>query len=180
MPPLTLGVRTVGEPTDILPAIRNSIRAVHPNMPLINVHTLRQHLGNHLAQDRTTTVLVGALGLLALIVASVGVYGVMAYTVSQRVREIGIRTALGASGSDVLRLVVGHGFRLAAAGVTLGAVGALMLSRTIESFLFGITPTDPITFVAVTGTLAVVASVATFIPARRAAKVDPMLALRYE
>ncbi len=180
LPPLTLGVRSVGEPTDILPAIRNTIRSLHATMPLINVHTLRQHLGNHLAQERTTTVLVGALGLLALIVASVGVYGVMAYTVSQRVQEIGIRTALGASGSDVLQLVVGHGFRLAVVGVALGAVGALMLSRTIESFLFGVTPTDPITFVAVTLTLGLVAFVASFIPARRAAKVDPMLALRYE
>jgi predicted permease len=177
---VTLAVRTAGDPTVILPSIRSEVRSLSATMPLVGVRTLSQHLGRALAQERTTATMIGTLGLLALLVAAVGIYGVMSYTVSQRTQEIGIRAALGAGTGDVLRLVVGHGMRLAVVGVVIGVGGGFALSRLVESFLFGVSATDPPTFVGVAALLAVVALLASYIPAHRATKVDPMLALRYE
>lgn len=179
-PAMTLAVRTEGEPTAILPSVRAAIRQLNTTIPLTGVVTLRQHLGSALVQERTMAMLIGSLGLLALVVAAVGIYGVMAYAVAQRTREIGIRAALGARSSDVLQLMVGRGMRLAIVGVIIGAAGALGLTRLIASFLFGVSATDPFTFIGVTAVLAIVSALASYIPARRAAKVDPMLALRYE
>ena len=124
--------------------------------------------------------MIGSLGLLALLLAAVGIYGVMAYTVAQRTQEIGIRAALGARGSDVRRLVLGRGIRLAGIGVLLGAIAAAGLGRLVSSFVVGVSPTDPLTFGGVAALLAIVALVASYIPARRASRVDPMTSLRYE
>ncbi len=177
---VTLAVRTSGEATVALPSIRSEVRTLNATMPLVGVRTLSQHLGRALAQERTTATMVGALGLLALLVAAVGIYGVMSYAVSQRTQEIGIRAALGAKSHDVLWLVVSKGMRLAMAGVVIGIGGGFALSRLLESFLFGVSATDPTTFGGVSLLLALVALLASYIPALRATKVDPMSALRYE
>ncbi|PYR45702.1 MAG: hypothetical protein DMF89_24325, partial [Acidobacteria bacterium] len=125
-------------------------------------------------------ILIGFFGLAALVLATIGVFGVMAHSVSRRTREIGVRLALGARAADVLRMIVAQGLRTAAAGVAAGIAGALALTRFVSSLLFGVTATDPLTFAAVTALLVGTALVACYIPARRAARVDPMIALRHE
>jgi putative ABC transport system permease protein len=130
--------------------------------------------------QRLAFILLGTFAFLALALAAVGIYGVTSYSVSQRTHEIGVRMALGARQSDVLSLVVGHGLRLGLIGVGLGVAGALVLTRFLASMLYGIRPTDPLTYLAVSLLLAAVAALASYIPARRATKVDPMEALRYE
>jgi ABC-type antimicrobial peptide transport system permease subunit len=133
-----------------------------------------------MAGERFRTSLLVALALIALVLAAVGVYGVMAYSVEQRTQEMGLRMALGASPRDVLRLMTGHGVRLTALGIVLGAFAAWGLTRVLASALFGVTPTDPVTFAGMALLLAFVASLASYIPARRATKADPMLVLRTE
>jgi ABC-type antimicrobial peptide transport system permease subunit len=141
---------------------------------------MNELIGNSLYAARMGAVLIGVFGMLALLLAAVGVYGVMAYSVSQRTREIGIRMALGAQRSDVLKLVLREGMTLVAAGAALGLIGALVMSRLLVSFLYGVSPVDRATFVATAAVLAVAAFAANLIPARRAMKVDPLVALRYE
>jgi ABC-type antimicrobial peptide transport system permease subunit len=133
-----------------------------------------------LGQQRALSFLTGFFGALGLLLACVGLYGIMAYNVARRTHEIGIRLALGAEGRDVLRMVVGQGFKLALIGVAIGIAGALVLTRFLASLLYGLEPTDPLTFIAVSLILIAVALLACYIPARRASKVDPMVALRYE
>jgi putative ABC transport system permease protein len=160
--------------------VQQEIRALDPKLPIYNVKTLEQYRRDALSDTRIQAVLVGGFGLLALMLASLGLYGVLSYSVAQRTQEIGIRMALGATASDVLRLVVGQGGKLVAIGIALGWAGALAATRVLKSFLYGVSATDPLTFIAVVMLLTFVALFACWIPARRATKVDPMIALRCE
>jgi putative ABC transport system permease protein len=145
-----------------------------------DVQSFPDVLGASVAQDRFRTLLMASFGAIALLLAAVGIFGVMSYTASRRTHEIGIRMALGAQKRDVLWMVVQHGLRLALIGAGIGIGGALVLTRFLAGLLYGIKPTDPLTFITVSLILIAVALVACYIPARRAAKVDPMVALRYE
>lgn len=176
----TLIVRTRGNPLDYLAAVRNEIAALDKNLPLFDVKTMRQHLGLALLPARLAGSVLGIFGLVALLLAAAGIYGVMAYSVAQRTREIGIRLALGAQTVDVLKLVVRQGMKLVVIGVAIGLSGALALTRLMTSLLYGVSATDPLTFIGVAALLAGVALLACWIPAWRATKVDPMIALRYE
>jgi hypothetical protein len=171
---ITLAVRTSLDAPTIMPAIKNAVSAAGSDQPVYNIHTM---------QEVVPMVLLGAFAILALLLASVGIYGVISYSMTQRVREIGIRMALGAVKRDVLRMVVGQGLRLAVAGIAIGAVAALLLARLLPSFshlLYGVWPWDPLTLMAVSLVLISVALLACYLPARRAARVDPMIALRHE
>jgi putative ABC transport system permease protein len=161
-------------------AISNQIRALEPNEPINQVITMDRRLSDSVARRRYQTLLFGVFAAVALVIAMVGVYGVISYGVGQRTHEIGIRMALGAQSGDVLRMVIGQGMRLTIIGAALGVAAALGLTRALESLLFGISATDPVTFVSVTLLLVIVALVASYIPARRATKVDPLQALRHE
>jgi putative ABC transport system permease protein len=173
-------VRSTAPPMAIAPAVKRAIWAVDKNAPITDLATMDQIVADSVAGPKFQTILLGAFGSLGLLLAMVGIYGVISYGVTQRTREIGVRMALGAQRRDVLRMVVGEGMLLAGTGVALGIGGALALSRFLRSLLFEIKPTDPATFVAVAVVLTLVALLACYIPARRAMRVDPMHALRYE
>lgn len=177
---MTLLVRASNEPSGLALAVRQAVQSLERNLPITNIRTMNEQIGNSLYAARMGAVLIAVFGLLALLLAAVGLYGVMAYAVSQRTREIGIRMALGARTTDVLQLVLREGMTLVAIGAVLGFIGALIVTRLLVSFLYGISPVDAATFIATAIVLSVVAFVANFIPARRAMKVDPMVALRYE
>jgi predicted permease len=177
---MTLVVRTAGDPWQSLAAVRGEVRALDGTLPLFDEKTLAAHSGASLFMDRLAVIFLSAFGLLALTLAAIGLYGVMAYAVAQRTREIGIRMALGAQTSDVLRLVVGQGMILALIGIALGLIASLALTQLMQSLLYGVSATDPLTFVVVAAILTFVALLACWIPARRAARVDPMVALRCE
>ncbi len=176
----SLVVRTTGDSEGALAGVRNSVRALDANLPLFDVKTLTEHMQLALFPGQIAATVLGAFGFVALILAAIGIYGVTSYSVAQRTREIGIRMALGARLADVLRLVIGNGLKLMAIGVGLGLAGAYLLTRALTSLLSGISPTDPVTFIFVSLLLIAVALIATYIPARRATKVDPLVALRYE
>jgi putative ABC transport system permease protein len=176
----TIVVRTTGDPAALAPRIREQILAVDPNQPVYDVKTMDQRVAASLETQRFAVVLLGIFGTLALILAAIGLYGVLAFTVSQRTREIGIHLALGAQRLHVLAMVIRQGMLLVLIGAGLGVVGAYALTRLIQSLLFGVTATDPLTFVLVPLALGVVGFIACYIPARRATKVDPLVALRYE
>jgi len=173
-------VRSDSDPRSLLPLIRNELAALDKSIPLFNVRTLEEQVQGATAQEHTAALVTSMFAGLALLLAIVGLYGVMSYSVVQRTREIGIRMALGASRGNVLRLVVQSGMKLVLAGVVIGIVAAVAVTRLIGSFLYGVTPTDVLTYVSVAVGLAVVALLACFLPARRAAQVDPLVALRYE
>jgi putative ABC transport system permease protein len=177
---MSLVVRTDSEPAAMVPAIKNAIRAVDKDQPIFNVKPMDEIISGVISAQRLAFVLLGIFAFLALTLAAVGIYGVTSYSVSQRTHEIGVRMALGARESDVFRLVVGHGLTLGLVGVGLGVAGALLLTRFLASLLYGIRPTDPLTYLVVSVVLTAVAALASYIPARRATKVDPMEALRYE
>jgi putative ABC transport system permease protein len=177
---MTLMARSDADPAKLTAAIRAQVLSVDPNQPISNVKTLDEHISDSIAQPRLTMVLLGIFAALALVLATVGVYGVMSYSVAQRTREIGIRMALGAGKGDVLRLVIGQAALMLIVGAGIGLAGSVALTRFMESLLFGVSATDPPTFAAITILLAGVALVASYIPARRAMKVDPMVALRHE
>jgi putative ABC transport system permease protein len=173
-------VRTQSDPHLLIPSLRAAVLAIDPNQPISNVSTMEKIVSDSIAQPRLNMLLMGLFGTLALVLAAVGIYGLLSYAVTQRTQEIGIRMALGARVTDVLNLVFKQGMTLVLIGEVIGLAGAFALTRLIRGLLFGVTPTDFTTFVAVAGMLAGVSLVATLIPARRAAKVDPLVALRYE
>jgi predicted permease len=175
-----IAVRAHGNPSALSGALREQIRAIDSALPLAEVRPMAEVIGSSIAQPRFRTTLLSLFGAAALLLAAIGIYGVLAYTVAQQTREIGIRMALGANPGRVLRLVLGRGLRLAGAGMVIGVLAALMLTRLLNSLLFGVSATDPITFAAVAGLLFAVALLACYVPARRAMRVDPMVALRYE
>ena len=179
-PRLSVLVRTRGEPLSMAAAVRQEVRAIDKDVPVTQVQTMDKVLGASVAQPRFSMLVVGLFAVLALVLSAVGIYGVMAYAVSRRAHEIGVRMALGAGANQVLKLVLKDGLTLAFAGIAVGLLGAFALTRLMASLLFGIGAKDPATFISVAAFLAIVAFVACYIPARRATKVDPLVALRNE
>ena len=179
-PKMTLVIRTAGEPQAVTPVVREQIRALNANLPIADVQTMRQQIELTLLPSRIAAWTLGGFGLLALLLAGIGIYGVVSYGAAQRTREIGVRMALGASEKDVLGLVLWDGLIVIGAGLAIGLLLAAAATRVIGAFLYGVGATDPLTFVAVPLLLGAVAVVASYIPARRAVKVDPLVALRYE
>jgi predicted permease len=177
---LTIHLRVAGDPGTFASAVGRIVSEMNPDLPLFNVTTLKASMQFGSIFERLAATLVGTFGFLALFLGAIGIYGVIAYATRQRTHEIGIRMALGARKSDILRMVIGQGLRMALTGIAIGIAGALVLTRFLSSLLYGVTPTDPVTFIAVSLILIAVALLACYIPARRAAKVDPMVALRYE
>ena len=176
-------VRTSLDPATVMPSIKAAVYEAGSEQPIYDVQTMQQIVSESMSSQRYPMILLGIFAGLALLLASVGLYGVISYSVAQRVHEIGIRMALGAERWDVFRMVIWHGLRLALVGVAIGAVAALILTRLVSSFshlLYGVGTSDPLTFIAVSVVLIVVAVLACYIPARRATRVDPMVALRYE
>lgn len=177
---LSLVVRTRGDPLQLGPRIREAVRGLDPTIPVYQVRTMAEHLGDSLGARRFHVFLIGAFSVLAVALAGVGLYGVISYAVAQRNGEIGVRMALGAEQSQVARMVIGQGLRLAVIGIGVGTAGALAATRAIAGLLYGVTPADPASFIATALLLVLVAVAASWIPARRAARIDPLAALRDE
>ncbi len=173
-------VRTANDPRSLVEAARRQVASLDRNTPIYHVETLDQYFSESVAVPRFISLLLAGFAGVALLLACLGIYGVIAYIVVRRTREIGIRMALGARKGDVLRMVIGEGLRPALAGVVIGIIGALKLTRLLSGLLYGVKPTDPVTFAAVSLILTGVALLASYIPARRATNVDPTVALRYE
>jgi predicted permease len=173
-------IRTTGDPLALIAAVRQSVREVDNNLPLTEFKTQVAQARETLRPDRLFANLLSFFGLLALLLAAIGLYGVLAYSVTQRTREIGIRVALGAQTGDVLRLVIWHGLKLVLMGLAVGALAAFALTRVIANQLYGVRATDPVTFLMVGALLMIIALLACWVPARRATRVDPLIALRTE
>jgi predicted permease len=189
--PLTDAVFSLGQPEfairsaragsqSFMSEVRQAVWSVDPDLPLSAVHTLDYYYRNSMARVSFMLVMLSLAGGMALLLGAIGLYGVIGYSVSQRTHEIGIRMALGGQGEDILRLILGHGTKVALIGVAIGVAAAFGLSRFLSSLLYGVNPTDPLTFLVVTVVLVLVTLLACYIPARRAMRVDPMVALKYE
>jgi len=177
---LTFAVRTDGDPMKLAGTIQSLARDINKDQPLAQIQTMEKVVSDSVVEPRFNTLIFTGFGTLALILSAIGIYGVMSYSVNQRVKEIGIRMSLGAQRSDIFRLVVGRGLGLASIGVAIGAAGAFYLAKYLETLLFEIKGTDPLTFTTVGALMVTVAILACYLPARRATKVDPMISLRYE
>src|SRR5262249_24046544 len=173
-------IRSPLDQSTLLAAVQREVKALDPNLPVSNVRTMEEVIAQSVATRRFVLLLFGLFAGLALLLATVGVYGVLTASVSQRARELGIRIALGATARDVGRLIVGQGLKLVVSGMVIGLVSALALQRVIGKLLFGVSPSNPLTFIAIAFLLITVTLLACWIPARRATKVDPLTALRSE
>jgi ABC-type antimicrobial peptide transport system permease subunit len=177
---MSLTIRTSGDAMAVFPAVRREVWAIDRNLPLVNVRAISQVVASAMARTTFTLIMIGAAAGVALLLGAIGIYGVISYMVSLRTREIGVRMALGAQSTEVRRMVVRQGLVLAVIGVGIGLAGALALSRLISSLLYGIAPHDPLTLGVVAVGLLAVAAVASWLPAARAARIDPIEALRSE
>lgn len=177
---MTVILKAAGDPNQLIAAVRQQVKAIDPDQPIYSVRTMDDIRSESVAPERLNLTLLSIFAGLALVLAVVGIYGVMSYTVTQRTHEIGIRMAIGAQPRDVFRMVIGQGMMLAFVGVVCGLIGAFGLTRLMASMLFGVEPTDPVTFAAIAVLLTGVALVACYVPGRRATKVDPVVSLRYE
>jgi putative ABC transport system permease protein len=177
---MTLVIRTDSAPLELAATARAAVRDIDRDQPVFDIKTMDETLGNMMAQRRLNMILFAIFAALALVLASVGIYGIISHSVTQRTHELGVRMALGARAVDVLKLVLRQGMGLSLAGIAIGLIASFLLTRVMSSFLYGVSATDPLTFVAIALVLALVALVASYIPARRATKVDPIVALRYE
>jgi putative ABC transport system permease protein len=177
---MAITVNSAGDPRSLTASIREEVAATDKNIAVADVKTIGRILEESVEARRLNMMLLTIFAAVALILASVGIYGVLSYSIAQRTHEIGIRMALGARSADVLKLVVGHGLKLVLAGVVIGLGGALLLTQVMKSLLFEVSATDPLTFAVIPLVLTAVALVSSYVPARRAMKVDPMIALRYE
>ena len=177
---MALHVRTAVDPSSVAGAIRNEVQSLEKNLPLGNPELMSERVANSLYAARMGAILLAVFGGLALLLASIGLYGVMSFAVSRRTRELGIRVALGARPGDVFRLVLRQGMTLVIAGLVLGVGVAAAVTRLLASFLYGVSTTDAFTFTAIPVLLTLVALLACYLPARRATKVEPLVALRYE
>jgi putative ABC transport system permease protein len=173
-------VRTDGAPESVLPTVRQKVHALDPELPVATVRPLSEWVSNNAAQPRLNAMLLAVFAGVALLIAAVGTYGVLAYSVSQRTREIGLRLALGAPRVRVLRLIVREGMTMSVAGIGAGLIGAVAVSQVLGSLVFGVPVRDPATFTVVSVVLTVVALAACAVPALRASRVDPMVSLREE
>jgi putative ABC transport system permease protein len=173
-------VKTTSAPLAFVDQVRGTVQGLDSHLPLYEVKTLSGQVDDSLSRERLVTWLCSAFGALATLLTALGLYGVLAFSVAQRTREIGIRVALGAQARDVFKLIMGQGMVLVAAGVMLGLAAAFAITRFIASLLFGVTPTNAMTFGLVSAGLVLLALFACYLPARRATKVDPLVALRYE
>lgn len=177
---MALVVRTAGDASRFGTAVQKEIRALDPDQPVADLRTMKHVVAKSIARPRFNTLLLTIFAGVALVLASVGLYGVMNYSATQRTHEVGIRMALGATRADIMRLVVGNGMLLTMIGIGIGVVTSVGLTRVMQSFLFGVGATDAVTFVAVSTLLILVAMIANYIPARKATRVNPVIALRYE
>jgi putative ABC transport system permease protein len=178
--PRALVIRTNFNPLSLAGTVRQTVWEIDKDQPVSDISTMEEVIADSVAQQRFSMLLLGIFAGLALVLAAVGIYGVMSYSVAQRTREIGIRMALGAQRSDVLKMTIGSGLRLVLVGAAIGLVAALVLTRVMSSLLFGVSPTDPLTFISISIVLIGVAVLASYVPALRATRVDPIFALRYE
>jgi putative ABC transport system permease protein len=179
-PFMTLVLRTDGDPASLAPAVRRAIREIDPDQPISDVRTMHQVMAEWVGRDRFNTLLLAVFAGLATLLAAVGIFGVMSYSVTLRTREIGLRMALGAQPGEVLKVILKQGLVLTAIGIVLGVAGALALTRLMSGLLFEVGSTDPATFAAIVLLFAFVALIACYLPARRATRVNPLIALRYD
>jgi len=178
--PRALAVRTNFDPLSLAATVRRTVWEIDKDQPVSDISSMEEIVSDSVARQRFSMLLLGVFAGLALVLAAVGIYGVMSYSVAQQTREIGIRMALGAQRSDVLKMTVGQGLRLVSTGVAIGLAAAFVLTRVMATLLFGVSPTDPLTFISISIVLIGVALLASYIPALRATRVDPMFALRYQ